>query len=292
MDGKPWHQREKLDATFPCRIWETSMRGFTLHWHEVLEIAYVRSGRMVVSVEGQDYEAKQGDIVFINSGAVHGFSAAAAGTNLIMTQFGMELFDQSLVDLRDRVFQKLVFERKTVVTNDTDGDIHVRLEAIILELREEFVRKKEGYRLAVKARLYDLALLLLREVPARLIPENERRKRMLRNEALERIFTYVHGNYAKPISLDAAAAAAHLSKFYFSRFFRVQTGQTFHAYLSRVRISRAEELLTDSDLPITEIAYRSGFSSLQTFNRLFRTFIGVSPSRFRSGALAPKQSNI
>ncbi len=268
------------------------MRGFTLHWHELVEIAYVKSGRMVVSVEGRDYGAEQGDIVFINSGAVHGYSASAADTRLVMTQFGMELLDQSLVDLRDRAFQKLVFERKTIVTDDADGDIHARLESIILELREEFELKQEGYRLAVKARLYDLALLLLRKVPGRLVPESERRARTLRNEALERIFSYVHGNYANPISLEAAAAAVHLSKYYFSRFFRSQTGQTFHVYLSRVRISRAEDLLSESDLPITEIAYRSGFSSLQTFNRLFRTFIGVSPSRYRSGALKTKQSNI
>lgn len=259
------------------------MRGFTPHWHELVEIAYIKTGRMTISVEGVAYEAKQGDIVFINSGAVHGYSGSAAGTTLIMTQFGIELFDQSLVDLRDRAFQKLVFEKKTFVTGDTDGGIHGRLESILLELRREYVEKQDGYRLAVKARLYDLALLLLRNVPARLIPESERRARKLRNEALERIFVYVHGNFTRPVSLEEAAAAVHLSKFYFSRFFRSQTGQTFHAYLSRVRVSRAEELLATSELPVTEIAYRSGFSSLQTFNRLFRTFTGVSPSQYRSG---------
>jgi AraC-like DNA-binding protein len=283
MDQKPWHQKEKLDPTFPCRIWETSMRTFTLHWHELVEIAYIRKGRMTVSVEGHSYEAKGGDIVFINSGAIHGYSGAEAGTSIIMTQFGMGLFDQSLVDLRDRAFQKLVFERKTFVTGDADAYIHTRLEALILDLRAEYAEQREGYRLAMKARLYDLALLLLRNVPARHVKENERRKRTLRNETLERIFTFVHDNFAKSISLGEAAEAAHLSKFYFTRFFRIQTGETFHAYLSRVRISRAAELLSDTDLPITDIAYQSGFASLQTFNRLFRTYTGVSPSNYRSG---------
>jgi AraC-like DNA-binding protein len=182
------------------------------------------------------------------------------------------------------VFQKLVFERKTIVTTGDDGEIHRYLEGIILEMRREFFEKEAGFRLAVKARLYDLALLLLRHVPARQVAEGEIDKRKLRNELLERIFNFVHDNYTKHVTLDDAAAAANLSKFYFSRFFKEQTGQTFHVYLSRVRISRAEELLAGSDLPVTEIAYRCGFSSLKTFNRLFRTFTGTSPSRYRLGA--------
>jgi transcriptional regulator GlxA family with amidase domain len=137
--------------------------------------------------------------------------------------------------------------------------------------------------LAVKARLYDLALLLLRSVPARQLPEGELMKRKQRNELLERIFSFVHDNFAKPLDLDDAADAANLSKFYFSRFFKEQTGQTFHAYLSRIRVSHAEELLAGSDLPVTEIAYVSGFASLKTFNRLFRTYTGTSPSSYRDG---------
>ena len=284
MDQRPWYQKEKLDPFFPFRLWETSMRGFTLHWHELIEIAYVRSGGLVISVEGNSYKATQGDIVFINSGAVHGFSRSTPDTCIVIVQFGLELFDQSLVDLRDRLFQKMVFERKTIVTVGGDGETHRRLEGTILEMRREFFEKEEGFRLAVKARLYDLALLLLRHVPVRQLPEGELIRRRQRNELLERIFTFVHENFRKPLDLDDAAAAAHLSKFYFSRFFKEQTGQTFHAYLSRVRVGHAEELLAGSDLPVTEVAYSSGFSSLKTFNRLFRTYTGTSPSRYRDGA--------
>jgi len=260
------------------------MRGFTLHWHELVEIAYVRSGGLVVTVEGNPHEATQGDIVFINSGAVHGFSRPSDDTRIVLVQFGLELLDQSLIDLRDRVFQKLVFERKTIVSGSVDGEVHRGLEGILLEMRREYLGKEEGFRLAVKARLYDLALLLLRNVPARQIPEGELQKRKLRNEQLERIFSLVHGNFVRPLTLDDAAEASNLSKFYFSRFFKEQPGQTFHAYLSRVRVSHAEELLAGTDLPVTEIAYRSGFASLKTFNRLFRTITGTSPSHYRLGA--------
>ena len=265
------------------------MHGFSLHWHELIEIAYIRSGRVVVSVQGRSYEASQGDIVFINSNAVHGFTDSAPDTHVVMVQFGLELFDESLVDLRDRIFQKMVFERKTLVTNDLDIGIHRQLETHLLEMRREYIEKEEGFRLAVKAHLYELTLLLLRRVPARQLSEGEVLKRKQRNELLERIFTFVHHNFQKKLDLDDAATEAALSKFYFSRFFKEQTGQTFHSYLSRVRVGHAEELLARSDMPITEVAYASGFASLETFNRLFRTYTGVTPSRYRDGGISHEE---
>ena len=264
------------------------MRGFSLHWHERMEIAYVQKGGLVVSVEGQAYEAAPGDLVIINSGAVHGFSRSAPDTSIILVQFGLELFDESLIDLRDRTSQQLVFERKTIVTAEADGDIQRLLEELVVGMFREFTEKKEGYRLVVKARLYDLAIILLRHVPVRPISSAHLHKRIHRKEILERIINFVHSRFADQITLEQAAESAALSKFYFTRFFKEQTGQTFHSYLARVRISHAEELLTGSDLTISEIAYRCGFMSRNTFNRLFRTYTGSSPYQYRTGE---KQTN-
>jgi len=283
MDSQPWYQKRKLDPVFPFLLWEAPMLGFSLHWHELIEIAYVRSGNLAITVQGRAYRANQGDIVFINPSAVHGFSSSAPDTRMILVQFGLELFDESLIDLRDRQFQKLVFERKTHVTNGEDADMHRRLENHILEMRREYEAKEEGFRLAIKANLYELTLLLLRRVPARQLSAGEAVKRRQRNELLERIFAFVHDNFRRPLDLADAAAAAHLSKFYFSRFFKELTGQTFHAYLSSVRVGHAEEMLARTDVPITEIAYSSGFSSLETFNRIFRTYAGTTPSCYRDG---------
>jgi AraC-like DNA-binding protein len=101
---------------------------------------------------------------------------------------------------------------------------------------------------------------------------------------MERVFSFIHSNSGNPaISLEKAASQAALSKYYFTRFFKEHTGQTFHTYLSQYRINRAKDYLAESDLPVTEIAYLCGFSSIKTFNRLFKTFAGVAPSTFRSG---------
>jgi len=290
MDQKPWHQKEHLDSAFPFRLWDSSLRSFSYHWHELLEINYVLEGKITISVEGKIHEARQGDIVIINSGMVHGFLGTEPGTRITIFQFGLGLFDQSLVDLRDRAIQKLVFDRKTFISAASERELHQKLEPLLLSIRREYYEKEDGFHLAIKSRLYEMALVFLREMPARTPVSREAVKHNYNNQILERVFSFIHGNSGNSgIGLEQAAAVAALSKFYFVRFFKEQTGQTFHTYLSQVRINRAKEYLAESDLPITEIAYLCGFSSIKTFNRLFKTFTGVAPSTYRSGnsAAAP-----
>ena len=284
MDQKPWYEKEILDPSFPTHIRDYPLRSFPPHWHERLEITYILEGQISVSVEGKTFVTRQGDITVINSNTVHCFLNPLPGTLLSIFQFGLELFDQALVDLRDRAVQKLVFDRKTFISREKDRELHQKLEPLLLSIRRENHEKKDGFRLAIKSRLFDLALIYLRELPARTPNPKEAVRHNYNRQILERVFSYIHGNFGNPeITLEDAAGAAALSKFYFTRFFKEQTGQTFHTYLSQVRINQAKEYLTESDLPITEIAYVSGFSSLKTFNRLFKTFTGVAPSTYRSG---------
>jgi AraC-like DNA-binding protein len=284
MNQKPWHQKEKLDPAFPFRFWESSMHTFSPHWHEPLEIIDIMRGSISLSVGGQFIKVSKGDIVVVNSGMVHSFFDASPEILISIFQFGLELFDQALIDLRDRVAQKLVFDRKIFFSSTDDRNMYQKVGALLSSIRREYLNKDDGFRLAIKSKIYDLALIFLRELPAKDPAPKEMVKHNYNRQILERVFSFVYSNYGKSgVSLEQAAKAAALSKYYFTRFFREQTGQTFHSYLSQVRISRAEEYLTGSDLQVTEIAYLCGFASLKTFNRLFKVLTGVCPSAYRSG---------
>jgi AraC-like DNA-binding protein len=196
----------------------------------------------------------------------------------------MELFDQTLLDLWERTSQKLVFSRKIYFNPQSDGEIHRRLRELLLSIRSEYYAQDEGFRLAIRARLYELALIFLREIPEQKPESGELVRRNNNHRILERIFSFIHDNFCNPhITLEQAANAAALSKFYFTRFFKQQTGQTFHTYISRLRVNHAEKHLAESDLPIIEIAYLCGFYSLKTFNRVFKAYAGTSPSGYRNG---------
>jgi AraC-like DNA-binding protein/mannose-6-phosphate isomerase-like protein (cupin superfamily) len=284
IEQSPIYQHEKLDPSFPFRTIDSAWKSFFYHWHEVLEIVYVMRGHISAFVEGKVFEAAKGDIIVINSCDVHGFFGAEFDDSIMIVQIGLEVFEETLVDLRGQFFHKLVFDRKIFIRPNIDGDLHHRLESLLLAMRKEYTEKKSGYRIALRAKIYEFALVFLREIPERSLSGKEVVRYKSHHEILERVFSYIYSNADNPdITLEDAANAAAMSKFYFTRFFKEQTGQTFHDFLSRLRISAAREYLLESEMSITEIAYHCGFASLKTFNRLFKTYVNVSPSEYRIG---------
>ena len=88
--------------------------------------------------------------------------------------------------------------------------------------------------------------------------------------------------FAQPLDIPTLAAIAHLSASQFGRVFKQVYGETPHRYLQRRRIERAMTLLRQTDRPITDIAWDTGFASLGTFSATFSRIVGQSPTRFRA----------
>lgn len=78
------------------------------------------------------------------------------------------------------------------------------------------------------------------------------------------------------------ARVSGVSEAHFARSFKEAFGIPPHRYLLTRRIERATALLRDTDLPITEIAFQTGYSSLGTFGRTFRDVTGESPGELRA----------
>ncbi|OYU86066.1 MAG: AraC family transcriptional regulator [Bradyrhizobiaceae bacterium PARB1] len=78
------------------------------------------------------------------------------------------------------------------------------------------------------------------------------------------------------------AGVSGVSEAHFARSFRQAFGAPPHRYLLSRRVERAMALLRDTDLPVTDIAFQTGWSSLGTFGRVFRDITGQSPSEVRN----------
>ncbi|MDR3276347.1 MAG: AraC family transcriptional regulator [Treponema sp.] len=285
MEQSPFYEREKLYRPFPFLAWDNNKPGFwfPLHWHIQVEILLILQGKLNVIIDGNKQEGRQGDIVVIDTGQIHGFSDPSPDARVRIFQFGLEIFYETLEELRAREHSP-VFRRKSIIRAEEDGGLRDRLAALLSDIYTEYRDQAAGYRLAVIGGLYELVMLLLRKLPAREIPRGERLKRKTYNERLERVFSFIGENFDDPdFCLDMAAEKSGLTRFYFSRFLKTQTGQSFNEHLARIRLHRAEQYLIESELPVTEIAYLCGFNSLTTFNRLFKAYTGSTPSVYRSG---------
>jgi transcriptional regulator GlxA family with amidase domain len=78
------------------------------------------------------------------------------------------------------------------------------------------------------------------------------------------------------------AQVSRISPAHFAREFRQAFGVPPHRYLLTRRIERAKALLRETDLPITDIAFQTGWKSLGTFGRIFRDITGASPGEIRA----------
>ena len=84
------------------------------------------------------------------------------------------------------------------------------------------------------------------------------------------------------VALRAVALDVHMSYFHFSRAFKQSMGMTATNYIAERRIERAKKMLEETELPISEIALRSGFSSQSHFTTAFRRLAGATPKAFRA----------
>jgi transcriptional regulator GlxA family with amidase domain len=96
-----------------------------------------------------------------------------------------------------------------------------------------------------------------------------------------RICEYIHSNLGQNISLEALAEMAGLSTHHFARAFKQTVGMPPHCYVLQRRIEHAQQMLRNTDLPMSEIALSAGFSDQSHLARHFRRLIGMSPSVVR-----------
>ena len=101
------------------------------------------------------------------------------------------------------------------------------------------------------------------------------------HELISRAQKFIQDNLHKNISIEDVAKHIHLSIFYFSRLFKEKTGVTYTEYLIELRLEKSKMLLLTTEDTVASIAKRVGYAETNSFSRLFKSRVGVSPSQYR-----------
>ena len=101
-----------------------------------------------------------------------------------------------------------------------------------------------------------------------------------------RLIDFIEENLDRDLSLEVLAAEVSLNSLYLPRAFKKVLGQTPHQYVLRRRIERARGLLSNTDMPIVDVALTTGFSSQSHLSNWFLRITGVSPASFRRQRLS------
>ena len=103
----------------------------------------------------------------------------------------------------------------------------------------------------------------------------------VRSEQVDAILQHIHRHFNRHISMTAVARWQGMTPSTFSRFFKQATGDTFIAFVRRLRIDHACRLLLDPRYTVADVCFMAGYSNLSNFNRHFRRLTGTTPREYR-----------
>lgn len=106
---------------------------------------------------------------------------------------------------------------------------------------------------------------------------------VLENPLNSRVAEFLEANYHRDLSLEELANQFEMSIYQIGRLIKEITNSTFSEYLTHIRIERAKELLKERRLTIKEISWEVGFNSQHYFARVFKKYVGLTPSEYERG---------
>jgi AraC-like DNA-binding protein/quercetin dioxygenase-like cupin family protein len=265
--------------TYLCTIPQDFLR-VDLHWHEQMEIIYVKKGSGTVTVNMTALPVSAGCLVPILPGELH----AIEGTPGVRMEYENIIFSLSILESTDEndwcrthVIRALENGTLTFPRPILPGTDFHRQAAQALDLADHAcMERTSGYALLVKSSLFQFLYALY----SHRYPETGRPASQ-HEDSLKKVILFVKEHFAEPITVEDAAAVTEYSPAHFMRFFRQETGQTFIRFLSDYRLSYASYLLKESGDPVSAVAEKSGFFNLSYFIRIFRSHFGLSPGQYR-----------
>jgi len=149
-------------------------------------------------------------------------------------------------------------------------------ESAIPHINSPFIRQIKNSKTFEE--LADSLLLLVKHIAATIAPF----RGLPHAAAMRKAERYIQKNFTRKILLSEIASVAGLSAPYFSTIFREEMGENFSTYLNRLRVEKAKRMLLETNIPLSEIAAACCFEDQSWFSRLFKSFTGTSPGKFRS----------
>lgn len=260
------------------RFWYNNlMTAYDVHHHDAYELIFPTEGTYHVQIDRQHFALHPGDILMIPSGMVHELKPEGRGGRFIFL-IPLDLATQGKVCeyLASCLDQPVLINRSTCPT------IYNEEIAILNQLCRDYLEDDGLKDFAVYTRILTFLLTYGKFRAAQDADPAIQPSQKTPTEKFNALFAYLDRHYAEDLSLEHVAAVAGFSKYHFSRIFKQLSGNNFYDYLTRRRIKAAEMLLLQEEASISQIALQSGFSSLSTFNRVFRKVMGCTPTQYRS----------
>jgi len=258
-------------------------RAKQLHWQSQATSGYsllaTLNGQLTYAVDNHQSDLPAPKFVFFEPNV--SITANAAQTEVLFLTLSASFVMQHATAMR------LIPPNSTITLKPAQFSGDPKLDPLFAEFVAELADDKPGKEIVMRALVEQLLVHVLRNyAQPRRSEELELSRVGLIDRRIRRSVELMHTQLDQELTLKALAAASYLSPFHFARLFKKLTGSTPHNYLAGVRAARAQLLLAETELSVTEIGSRVGYLSASHFTKAFRLATGTTPREFRK-ALIP-----
>ena len=273
---------EKLDqnnsSSFLFRSIELKAFDAPFHFHPEFELTHIKKG------EGQRYVGTQvedfvdGDLVFLGSNLPHCWISKPISENenvsATVIQFKADFLGQNFLEsIEMQHVKSFLAESKAGFKVLSEEKLEILAEINRMQYLDNYQKLLS---------LLNILGILSQSKNLQKIDLSFSSIKHSNNETVrfQKVFAYLIEHYREEISLQKIAEIAHLSPTSFCRYFKSITGKTFLEIVNEYRIQFACQLLKKNEMPVSQIAFESGFNDVPYFNKLFKKLKGVSPLGF------------
>ena len=238
------------------------------HTHQFTELFYVLHGEGVFYIESEKVPVKTDDLIIINPNVEH-TEKTFPNNPMEYIVFGVEGLAFSFTE-QDQAYRR----GYSFYSYGSDKNQFINFAQLMMH---EFQDQKPGFEKVCHGLLEVLLVYISRKQSLSVISESS--FQLSKECAIAK--RYIDTNYAQDITLDSLAELTHINKFYLAHSFTECIGQSPISYLTERRLAACKELLSSSNLSVTQIATSAGFSSQSYFSQIFNKKVGMSPRQYR-----------
>ena len=273
------------DYEFPCAVYFSDIDIYTAseiawHWHKEIEIVVLYEGNVSLETAKESIILKKGDGVFINSEELHYFKKLGDEKCVLISY----VFDKSFVigdkgSIIERKYIEPLVQNKTLSLFKISEKLSRKLEEVFFEYED----KKFGVEINIRNILSSVLLEIIIENREKLIEKKTYKN--LDNQRIKGMLDFIQKNYSNELTLKEIGEAVFIGERETLRCFARTIGISPIEYLKKYRVKVAANLLTTTDLPVTEICIQCGFNSPSYFSKSFQKVFNVTPREYRKNKI-------
>ncbi len=284
MKARREHVHRRISQSLACFALDGDYFDAPYHFHPEIEIALIHEGSGTRIIGDAMANFKDRDLCLIGGNLPHlycGQQPAGMRARAEVIQFSRDEWDG--------LFDTLPEMRRIGELLDRSARALRFPDALIPEVTELMQRTREAAdasRIVIFLELLDLLSRKMEDALPLISPGYHAEIDHSQSERIDLACQFIIEHASEDLSHAEVAARTGLSPSAFSRLFHKATGMTYTRFLNEVRLGHAARLLMETELPIAQIAFETGFNNLSNFNRRFRDHYGRAPSQYRKNLLS------